>query len=101
MTHDLVLPLTALSVLGWLYLLVGRDAFWRAKPRLDQAPPPPQRWPDVVAVIPARNEAAYVGRALQSLVNQDYPGRLSIVLVDDHAPIGPRSGYIASARIGA
>jgi hopene-associated glycosyltransferase HpnB len=86
MTHDLVLPLTLLSVLGWLYLLVGRDAFWRAGPRIDQGRPRRmRRWPHVVAVVPARNEAACVGRALQSLMNQDYPGRLNIILVDDHS----------------
>jgi glycosyltransferase involved in cell wall biosynthesis len=44
-----------------------------------------RRWPHVIAVVPARNEAAYVGRALQSLIDQDYPGRLNIILVDDHS----------------
>ena len=50
--------LTALSVLAWLYLLVGRRSFWRAEPRLEREPaPPPAIWPEVVAVVPARNEA--------------------------------------------
>ena len=39
--------------------------------------------PDVVAVVPARNEAAYVARSLRSLLAQDYGGRLGVILVDD------------------
>ena len=45
-------------------------------------------WPSVVAVIPARNEAAVVGRAIASLLAQDYPGPFRIVLVDDHSSDG-------------
>jgi hopene-associated glycosyltransferase HpnB len=84
--HDFILPLATLSVLGWLYLLLARDGFWRAGPRLDQGRPGRlPRWPEVIAVVPARNEAPHVGRALQSLIDQDYPGSLSIILVDDHS----------------
>ena len=39
----------------------------------------------MVAVIPARNEEAVVGRAIASLLDQDYPGPLHIILVDDHS----------------
>jgi hopene-associated glycosyltransferase HpnB len=89
--HHWLFPLVVLSLLGWLYLLFGRSAFWRVRPTLDQEPPALQGWPDVIAVIPARNEAAYVGRALRSLIVQDYPGRLSIVLVDDHSEDATRA----------
>jgi hopene-associated glycosyltransferase HpnB len=44
--------------------------------------------PSVVAVIPARNEAAVVGAAVASLLAQDYPGAFRIVLVDDHSGDG-------------
>lgn len=37
----------------------------------------------VTAVVPARNEAAVVGRALESLARQQFTGRLQIILVDD------------------
>lgn len=40
-------------------------------------------WPDVTAIIPARDEAETVGRTVASLLGQDYPGELNIVLVDD------------------
>jgi glycosyltransferase involved in cell wall biosynthesis len=76
--------LSALSLASWLYLLLGRDGFWRARPRIeDETPSPPPSWPPVVAILPARNEAAHVGTALRSLLAQNYPGEFAIVLVDD------------------
>ncbi|HEX5077689.1 MAG TPA: hypothetical protein VFV80_00980, partial [Geminicoccaceae bacterium] len=56
--------LATLALAGWLYLVVWRGAFWRAEALPDAAVPAGQRLPDVVAVVPARNEAAYVGRTL-------------------------------------
>jgi cellulose synthase/poly-beta-1,6-N-acetylglucosamine synthase-like glycosyltransferase len=81
--------LAALSLVVWLYLLFGRDGFWRARPRIeDETPPEPGSWPAVVAIVPARNEAAHVEEALRSLLMQDYPGELSVVLIDDHSKDG-------------
>ena len=78
--------LAAISLAIWLYLLLGRDGFWRARPRIEsETPPQPAAWPAVAAVIPARNEAAHVEAALRSLFGQDYPGELAVVLVDDHS----------------
>jgi hopene-associated glycosyltransferase HpnB len=39
----------------------------------------------VTAIIPARNEAAFVGSTVGSLLAQNYPGRLCVVVVDDHS----------------
>jgi hopene-associated glycosyltransferase HpnB len=39
----------------------------------------------VAIVIPARNEAALVGQAVDSLVRQDYAGRFHIFVVDDQS----------------
>ena len=78
--------LAALSLVVWLYLLLGRDGFWRARPRIEgETAPEPESWPAVVAIVPARNEAAHVEEALRSLLLQDYPGELAVVLVDDHS----------------
>jgi hopene-associated glycosyltransferase HpnB len=81
---SLVVALLALA--AWLYLLLGRGFFWVAR----EAPPAPlpDAWPSVVAVVPARNEAAVVGPAVASLLRQAYPGDFSIVLVDDHSDDG-------------
>jgi hopene-associated glycosyltransferase HpnB len=51
----------------------------------------------VHAVVPARNESDVVGRTLTSLLAQDYPGRLSITLVDDGSDDG--TGELAAATI--
>jgi hopene-associated glycosyltransferase HpnB len=82
----LSLTLAVSSLAVWLYLLCGRDSFWRARPRIEaEAPPSPAAWPEVVAIVPARDEAAHVEEALCSLLAQDYPGELAVVLVDDHS----------------
>jgi hopene-associated glycosyltransferase HpnB len=70
----------------WLYLLFCRGGFWR-EGVLPPAPPP-ARWPGIAAVVPARNEAAFIGAALRSLLGQDYPGDFSVILVDDHSDDG-------------
>lgn len=76
--------LAALSLLIWAGLIAAHHGFWLTRER-DAAdlPPPPARWPDVVAIVPARDEADVVSRAIGSLAAQDYPGRFRIILVDD------------------
>jgi hopene-associated glycosyltransferase HpnB len=87
--------LSAASLALWLHLLLGRDGFWRARPRIEENTAPQlASWPPVVAVVPARDEAAHVGKALRSLLAQNYPGAFAIVLVDDHS--SDRTGEIAS-----
>lgn len=92
MSWALVLALLSLAI--WCVLLFARGGFWRATERLGD-PAEPAAWPAVVAVVPARNEAAVVGRAVRALLAQDYPGALRVVLVDDHSDDG--TGEIARA----
>jgi hopene-associated glycosyltransferase HpnB len=79
---------TAAAVV-WAYLVVGHGRYWRAGEWL---PPPASpcpitgehaSWPEVVAVVPARNEAAMLPATLPTLLGQDYPGALTVILVDD------------------
>src|SRR5260370_208112 len=70
----------------WLYLLVARGGFWHHDPALDAGPP--ARWPAVVAVIPARDEATGIETCVRSLLHQHYPGLLGLVVVDDHSTDG-------------
>ena len=51
-------------------------------------PTPLDRWPRVVAIVPARNEAETIAATIASLARQDYPGLFSIVVVDDHSGDG-------------
>jgi hopene-associated glycosyltransferase HpnB len=81
-SHWLLL-LATLSLAGWLYLIFWRGAFWCAESLPDRAVPSGHRLPDVVAVVPARNEATYLARTLHSLIAQDYPGRVCVIVVDD------------------
>ncbi len=76
----------AASLVVWIYLLFARGGFWRAG--VSPIPKLESTVKSVVAVIPARNEEAVVGRAMASLLNQDYPGSLRIILVDDHSTDG-------------
>jgi len=77
----------AVALVIWIYLVAGRGGFWCAGER-DGGGPSPLVWPDVIAVIPARDEAGGVGRAVRSLLAQDYPGSFSIILVDDESADG-------------
>jgi hypothetical protein len=54
------LVLTAAAFLAWAYLALARGMFWRASERLTAAPAP-ESWPQVVAIIPARDEADCCG----------------------------------------
>jgi len=91
----LAAALAALTALIWLALLFGRGFYWLGRVRDDERPAVPARWPSVVAVIPARNEAAVIGEAVGSLLRQDYPGVLSVVVVDDDSDDG--TGALAAA----
>ncbi len=77
------LILAALPLLIWVYLLAARGGFWRVSrslpPRLPEEGPAKK----VVAVIPARNEAAVIGEAVESLLKQRLHGSIQIVVVDD------------------
>ena len=96
----LSLILASLSWGIWVYLLAGRGGYWRVL-RFDadgDAAEAPREWPAVVAVVPARNEAENVAQTIRALLQQDYPGQLSIVLVDDHSEDGTAEVARQAAR---
>jgi hopene-associated glycosyltransferase HpnB len=84
----------------WLALVFARGAFWRCRNRDDFADfADPAQWPSVVALVPARDEAALIATSLGSLLTQDYPGDFRVVLVDDDSSDG--TARIARARADA
>ncbi|HWC95917.1 MAG TPA: glycosyltransferase [Candidatus Sulfopaludibacter sp.] len=94
----MMLDAVAAAALGiWLYLTFGRGSFWLEFLRKSPPAGPLARHPSIVAVIPARNEAPFVGKAIESLCNQNYPGDFHIVLVDD----GSDDGTADAARAAA
>ena len=93
MTFGLATAAAAFAV--WIYLIGGRGGFWRAAIREEEGlPPDPVTWPEVVAVVPARDEADVIGASLSSLLGQDYPGPFRVILVDDQS----RDGTATVAR---
>jgi hopene-associated glycosyltransferase HpnB len=54
---DIVALVAFIPLAIWLYLLAGRGAFWLCTERDNWHPVRLPRWPRVVAVVPARNEA--------------------------------------------
>ena len=83
----MTVTLAVLGLLAWSYLIVARGGFWRAADRDDEADAIANldTWPSVAAVIPARDEADVIGANLATLLRQDYPGQLRVVVVDDHS----------------
>jgi hopene-associated glycosyltransferase HpnB len=77
--------LGALSLAIWIYLLLWRGGFWRMNVDHGGSVPQVRANLKVAVIVPARNEAAVVGRAVESLLRQDFTGSLHIFLVDDHS----------------
>ncbi len=83
----MLIAIATLALLAWIYLLTSHGRFWRTDQRLPPATPP-ARWPAVVAIIPARDEAEILPRTLPTVLEQDYAGPLRVVLVDDESADG-------------
>jgi hopene-associated glycosyltransferase HpnB len=83
-----------------MVLLVGRGGFWRLR-AFDadhEEVSAPVAWPSVIAIVPARNEAATIGRCVASLAQQEYPGEFRVVVVDDHSDDGTEEIALRSAK---
>ncbi|MEN9871642.1 MAG: hypothetical protein RLZZ171_2634 [Cyanobacteriota bacterium] len=78
----IIVAIFSLSI--WLFLLLFWGNFWRADCLLDKSQGL-NDYPTVCAVVPARNEAEVIAASLTSLLNQDYAGQFSVVLVDDNS----------------
>ncbi len=79
-------PALILSVIIWTYLAIGRGRYWASEPQLP--PAAPRQFPDVDIIVPARDEAGTIARAIGSLRAQHYRGRFRIILVDDNSSDG-------------
>ncbi len=75
------------SLAAWTYLAAWRAGFWRCDERLFDAPPP-ALWPEVAALIPARNEADVIAETIRTHMAVDYPGAYTVTLVDDNSDDG-------------
>ncbi len=99
----MLLFVAVIGFAAWIYLVGFRGGFW-INSRYNNLPTPAARaeWPEVVAVIPARDEAPSIGNCIRSLLSQPYAGKLSIILVDDQSSDGTAGlAAAAAAEIGA
>lgn len=74
-----------LAIVAWLILRAVNQRGLLA-PLVLATAPHGSDVPNVAIIIPARDEAANIGRCLRSLLAQDYPAdRFRILVVDDHS----------------
>jgi hopene-associated glycosyltransferase HpnB len=92
-----LLALLALAI--WLYLLLGRGGFWLSSERDDGELAPVRDQPRLAVIIPARDEAQGIGACIRSLLQQDFAGEWTIILVDDGSSDG--TATIARQAIAA
>jgi hopene-associated glycosyltransferase HpnB len=89
----------AAVLVAWAVLLLFRGGFWRADQRLPREVAAPAgiagEWPGVVAVIPARNEAATIVDVVGAHRASAYPGGYPVIVVDDGS--GDGTGALARA----
>ena len=76
-----------ISFLVWVWLFACRGNFWRADQRLSEAPAP-LAWPHIAAIIPARDEAETIDPVITSHLASRYPGKFTVILVDDQSSDG-------------
>lgn len=85
----MLLALAVLCAAIWVGLLLFHGRFWQKGPILAPVTPdgltPMGEAPAVTIVVPARDEAESIEVALSSLMAQDYPGPLSVILVNDRS----------------
>ncbi|HEY9866279.1 MAG TPA: glycosyltransferase [Candidatus Obscuribacterales bacterium] len=94
-----ILILTLFSLIIWIILLLFRGRFWQGDQRLSEVEKPLFNYPSVTIIVPARNEAELISRSLRSLLNQNYPGSFSIILVDDQSSDGTANIAQETAKI--
>jgi hopene-associated glycosyltransferase HpnB len=80
----------AVPVLIWSYLLLARGGFWRVSPALarERGAPAGAEECSVIAVVPARDEAAGIGSAVSSLLAQRCAASLQVIVIDDGSTDG-------------
>ena len=92
--------LSAISLLIWVVLTFLRGTFWQVRAFDDDASQPESLtgWPRITAIVPARDEAEAIAQTVESLVKQDYPGELRVIVVDDHSEDGTGALALEAAK---
>lgn len=102
--RTLLTPVAVVFGLGLLFVFLY---YWLVVPlalfqkiRHQSVTPEPVVWPAVTVLVPAYNEEHYVGRCLRSIRASNYPGALSVVVVDDGSTDGTYAEALSVAGEG-
>lgn len=78
------------SFVVWIGILLHPARPWDFWPVADDFSYMPKTaiWPNVTVLVPARNETDMLPKTLPSLLTQNYPGKFSVILIDDRSSDG-------------
>ncbi|HEX7284896.1 MAG TPA: glycosyltransferase [Candidatus Angelobacter sp.] len=78
----------ALSLLIWIYLAAAHGRFWQIKRFTPTPTTATGQAKSIAVIVPARNEAEFVGQCISSLLLQEGGHRIRVFLVDDGSSDG-------------
>jgi hopene-associated glycosyltransferase HpnB len=82
---NILILLTSISLVSWLVMLLFWGNFWRCDQQIEANSTQLEKYPEICAIIPARNEAEVIEKSLKSLLEQKYLGNLKVILIDDQS----------------
>jgi chlorobactene glucosyltransferase len=91
-THNLIFHLVVFQAILLLILLGNIYSLRHARRHA-----PPEKFPSVSVLVPARNEERSINRCIQSLLEQDYPS-FEVLVLDDGSADGTRAVLDGIAR---
>jgi cellulose synthase/poly-beta-1,6-N-acetylglucosamine synthase-like glycosyltransferase len=84
----IIFAITIVLFFGYAVLIIYYRQSWLQIPEYNSIPGSINKIPStkITVIIPARNEEQYIGRCLQSIIDQSYPTSLfEIIVIDDHS----------------
>lgn len=84
--NNVIYFILGISLLSWLFLILFWGNFWLCNQKISTTKKDNcQDNISVCAVIPARNEAELLPITLKSILEQEFTGKLRVILVDDQS----------------
>ena len=90
--------LSILVLVIWLYLLLFHAGFWRLG-RFYLPMEVSQETRSIAVIVPARNEAETIGRAVSSLLRQEFASEIRLFVIDDNSDDGTANAARAAAAL--
>jgi len=86
LVNDVIFYFLAItSIIVWGFMVFFRGQFWRSNQFLPNNRMPLKDPPEIVIIIPSRNEEFTIGQSISSLLQQNYSGIYSIIVVNDNS----------------